>query len=127
MKSMESREDYLESILVLKQKKGYVRSIDVVSYLGYSKPSISRAISLLKKEGLVTMDDKDGALNLTETGLAAAQHVYERHQILTAYLTKLGVSPDIAAQDACRMEHIISDESFARIKKHLHEGTFLND
>ncbi|MDO5603029.1 MAG: metal-dependent transcriptional regulator, partial [Oscillospiraceae bacterium] len=119
MKSMESREDYLESILILKEQKGYVRSIDVASFLGYTKPSISRAISLLKKDGYVTMDEKDGALELTPRGLAAAQHVYERHLLLTEYLIKLGVSPETAAQDACRMEHVISDESFRQIKNHV--------
>lgn len=125
MKSMESREDYLETILVLKEEKGYVRSIDVASFLGYTKPSISRAISLLKKDGYVTMNEKDGALELTAIGLEAARHVYERHLLLTEYLVKLGVSRKTAAQDACRMEHVISEESFACIKKHMDETTNL--
>lgn len=118
MKTMESREDYLESILVLSKGSACVRSIDVATHMGFSKPSVSRAINLLKGEGLLCMDERSGALTLTAAGRAAAEHVYERHLLLTEYLVNLGVSREAAVQDACRMEHVISEESFARIKAH---------
>lgn len=107
----ESGEDYLEAILVLSQTKGMVRSIDVAQYLGYSKPSVSRAVSVLRSSGHLTME-KDGALELTEEGLAVARSIYKRHRFLTRWLTQLGVSSETAAEDACRIEHDISDETF---------------
>ena len=113
----ESGEDYLEAILVLRQEHGTVRSIDVAQYLGFSKPSVSRAVSILKASGYLTME-KDGRLELTPEGEKNAQRVYERHQLLTDWLIRLGVSPEVAAADACRMEHVISDESFEKIKAH---------
>lgn len=119
MRPTESREDYLETILVLSQENPYVRSIDVAEHLGVTKPSVSRAISLLKNSGLLEMDPHDGALTLTEEGMALAQGVYGRHRALTAILEKIGVSPEVAAQDACRIEHVISEESMRCIRKYI--------
>ena len=112
----ESGEMYLEAILVLSRRSGYVRSIDVGEYLGYSKPSVSRAMGLLRKGGLIIME-KDGALLLTDAGRAVAEKIYERHTLLTALLEDLGVASETAAEDACKMEHVISDESFAALKQ----------
>jgi Mn-dependent DtxR family transcriptional regulator len=108
---------YLESIFVLSQTKSIVRSIDVGEYMGYSKPSVSRAIGLLKKGGLVNVG-ADGHLTLTEDGLELARKIYERHTILTSLLTSLGVSEETASEDACRIEHVISDETLDAIKKY---------
>lgn len=121
MKIQESAEDYLESILILGEQKGSVRSIDVARHLGFSKPSVSRAMSLLRENGYVTMDP-DGLLTLTESGQAIAGPIYERHRMLTQWLVVLGVSPETAARDACRMEHSISDETFAKMKEHIAAG-----
>lgn len=118
MRLQESGQMYLETILVLSGQKPMVRSIDVGEYMGYSKPSVSRAIGLLKSGGFVTMED-DGALHLTESGRAVAEKIYERHTILTKMLIGLGVDPKVAAEDACKMEHVISDESFSAIKYHI--------
>ena len=117
MALQESGEMYLESILLL-SKKGEVRSIDVSEYMGYSKPSVSRAVSLLKSGGYLTVEE-NGYLRLTELGRARAEKVYERHTILTRALKLLGVSEEAAAEDACRIEHVISDETFLAIKEHL--------
>lgn len=122
MRLQESGQMYLETIFVLSGQKPMVRSIDVGEYMGYSKPSVSRAIGLLKSGGFVTVDD-DGALHLTESGRAVAEKIYERHTILTKMLIGLGVDPKVAAEDACKMEHVISDESFAAIKNHVHSVT----
>ncbi|MBQ8796591.1 MAG: metal-dependent transcriptional regulator [Oscillospiraceae bacterium] len=116
----ESGEMYLETIHVLLQKNGAVRSIDISEHMGYSKPSISRAVGLLKKGGYILVD-KDGYITLTETGEAVANKIYERHTVLTRMLTALGVDPEVASEDACRLEHAISDESFEAIKRHLNE------
>ena len=113
----ESGEMYLEAILVLSQKNGFVRSIDVSEYLGYSKPSVSRAVSILKNGGYIVVD-KDGSLTLTETGRTIAEKIFERHTVLSRLLIKLGVSEETATEDACRMEHAISDESFEAIKRY---------
>ena len=118
MKIQESAEDYLEAILAIREKKGTARSIDVAHHLNYSKPSVSRAMSLLRENGYVTMD-KDGLLDLTDAGMAIASRSYERHRLLTEWLTALGVSPEVAAEDACRIEHDISEETFARLKAHI--------
>ena len=118
----QSGEDYLEAILVLQQEKGIVHSIDVAQYLGYSKPSVSRAVSLLKAEGYLTME-KDGRLELTASGEQVAQDIYERHRLLTSWLCSIGVSPQVAAEDACKMEHDISSETFACLKQHALEYT----
>ena len=117
MKIQESGEMYLETIYILSKKSSYVRSIDVGEYMGYSKPSVSRAVSILKKGGYVLMDD-NGHLTLTDTGLEIAQKIYERHTTLTDFLIRLGVNEKTAAEDACKMEHDISDETFAAMKKH---------
>ena len=116
----ESAEMYLETIYTLSQKKNNVRSIDVAESLGYSRPSISRAVGLLKKDGYLLMDD-DGFLTLTQTGKAVAEKIYERHTVLTAALIALGVDEQTAAEDACRIEHVISDNSLAAITKHLRQ------
>ena len=114
----ESAEMYLETIYQLSQERSTVRSVDVAESMGYSKPSVSRAVGLLKQGGYLLME-KDGSLTLTETGLETAKKVYERHTILTSLLTRLGVDPEIAAEDACKMEHVISDETFDAIKAHM--------
>ena len=114
----ESAEMYLETIYQLSRERGTVRSVDVAEYMGYSKPSVSRAVGLLKTGGYLVME-KDGTLTLTETGLETAQKVYERHTILTTLLVRLGVSPETAAEDACKMEHVISDETFEAMKRHI--------
>ena len=116
MRLQESGEMYLESIYVLSKKQANVRSIDVSEYLGYSKPSVSRAVGLLKSGGYLTVED-DGGLALTEEGREIGEKIYERHTVLTNLLVKLGVSREIAAEDACKLEHAISDESFHAIKK----------
>ena len=118
----ESGEDYLEAILVLRQQKGNVRSIDVAQHLGFSKPSVSRAVSILKANGYLIME-KDGRLELTPEGEANAQRVYERHRFLSEWLVKLGVTPEVAAADACRIEHDISAETFESLKRHVHQYT----
>ena len=116
MRLQESGEMYLEAILVLNQKQGHVRSIDVSEYLGYSKPSVSRAVGLLKNGGYLVVED-DGGLTLTDAGKAIGEKIYERHTVLTELLLKLGVSREVAAEDACKLEHAFSDESFNAIKK----------
>ena len=118
MKIFESSENYLEAILMLKEQKGSVRSIDVVHHMNFSKPSVSRAMSLLRENGYVIMDD-DGLLHLTDTGYEIASRIYERHQLLTTWLTRLGVDPKVAAEDACKIEHDLSVESFEAIKNHV--------
>ena len=114
----ESVEDYLEAILMLSQQKGLVRSIDIAHQMNYTKPSVSRAMSLLRERGHIVMD-KDGWITLTDTGRAIAERIYERHRLLTQWLTQLGVSPQVAAEDACRLEHDLSDETFQRMKEHI--------
>lgn len=118
MHIQESGEMYLETIYVLSQKHGHVRSIDISEHMGYSKPSVSRAVNLLKKGGYLEMDDEN-YITLTESGLEIAEKIYARHTVLSQMLMGLGVSEEVAAQDACRMEHTISDESFAAIRRHL--------
>ena len=118
MRLQESGEMYLESIYVLSQGGRKVRSIDISEYMGYSKPSVSRAVSLLKTGGYIVMD-KDNFISLTDSGLEIAQKIYERHTVLTAMLVRMGVSEATAAEDACRMEHAISDETFEAIKAHV--------
>lgn len=117
MSIQESGEMYLETILILSQKQGIVRSLDVANYMNYSKPSVSRAVGILKSEGYLLMD-KGGALTLTDEGRAVAETIYERHVLLTRFLTALGVDPEVAAEDACKMEHDISEETFAAMKRH---------
>lgn len=117
MHLQESGEMYLETIYILSKKSSYVRSIDVGEYMGYSKPSVSRAVSILKKGGYVLMAE-NGHLTLTDAGLSIAQKIYERHTTLTDFLIRLGVNEKTAAEDACKMEHDISDETFAAMKRH---------
>ena len=114
----ESGEMYLEAILVLNQKNGFTRSVDVGEYLGYSKPSVSRAMGILRKGGYVRVEDT-GALILTDAGREVAEKIYERHTVLTAVLTYIGVDAKTAAEDACKIEHDISDETFAAIKRYV--------
>ena len=116
MQIQESGEMYLETILVLSKKKSTVRAIDVCEQMGLSKPSVSRAVSLLRNANLLEVESS-GALILTDEGLALAQKIYDRHNILSSLLIKLGVDEKIAAEDACRIEHHISDEAMAAIKK----------
>ena len=116
MKLLESGQMYLETIYVLSKEMPAVHSIDVSEHMGYSKPSVSRAIGLLRSGGYVDMAE-DGSLTLTPAGVAVAEQIYERHTILTAFLTKLGVDHATAAEDACKMEHDISDTSLCAIKK----------
>lgn len=114
----ESSENYLETILMLQQEKGSVRSIDVARRLQFSKPSVSRAMSLLKTNGYIIMDS-DGQLHLTESGLGIAQRIYERHLLITRWLMMLGVDEETAANDACKIEHDLSDITFQKLKEHL--------
>lgn len=113
----ESGEDYLETILMLRKEKGMVRSVDVAAKLGYSKPSVSRAMHILKDAELINMDES-GHITLTASGSALAEKVYERHLVLTEYLTRiLGVSEDVAKEDACKIEHDLSEETYGKIKE----------
>ena len=116
----ESGEMYLEAIHVLSKANGFVRSIDVSEYLGYSKPSVSRAMGILRGGGYITMD-KDGGISLTQSGLEIAEKIYARHTLLTKLLIHIGVSEETAAEDACKLEHAISDESFEALKKFVAE------
>ncbi|MBQ9847379.1 MAG: metal-dependent transcriptional regulator [Clostridia bacterium] len=118
MHLQESGEMYLETILVLSKKIGNVRSIDICEHMGFSKPSVSRAISLLKSGGYVTANS-DGHLSLTEEGYSVAHKIYERHNVLTEFLIRLGVNKETASEDACKMEHDISDESLSAIKRFI--------
>ena len=120
MPIQESGEMYLETILILGKEKSTVRAIDVSEYMGFSKPSVSRAVGLLKENGLLTVDEH-GALLLTDKGRAIAQKIYDRHKILSLFFEKLGVDPQTADDDACRIEHHISDESLEAIKKFVSE------
>ncbi len=117
MQLQESGEMYLETILVLNKEHPPVRSIDISEHMGYSKPSVSRAVGLLKSGGFILVD-KDGFITLTPDGQAVAEKIYERHNLLTDFLVRLGVDRDTAAEDACKLEHAISDISFQAIKKY---------
>lgn len=117
----ESGENYLETILVLKEKKGNVRSIDVARELNFSKPSVSRAMGILKESGFIAIDGS-GDIELTEAGREKAESIYERHRLLTAFLQKVsGVSAKMAEEDACKMEHIISEAVFQGIKRFMNQ------
>jgi Mn-dependent DtxR family transcriptional regulator len=120
MALQESGEMYLETILILSRKNGRVRSIDISEHMGYSKPSVSRAVGLLKQDAFITVE-KDGFIHLTEKGLAQAEKILDRHTILTQMLIQLGISRETASNDACRIEHVISDETFEAIRKHMRE------
>ena len=116
----ESGQMYLETIYILSQKSTYVRALDVGEQLGFSKPSVSRALSILKRDGHVSVDDS-GAITLTESGLAIAQTMYTRHTILSQMLMKLGVDEKTATEDACRIEHVISEKSFSAVRAHMEQ------
>lgn len=117
MKIQESAENYLETILVLQQRKGSVRSIDIANELEFSKPSVSVAMKNLRQGGYIEMD-ASGQIRLLPAGQAIAEAVLEKHRMMTAFLVALGVSPEVAAEDACRIEHVLSNESFEAIKRH---------
>ena len=118
MALQESGEMYLETILILSRENGRVRSVDISEHMGYSKPSVSRAVGLLKQDEFITVE-KEGFIHLTEKGLAVAQKILDRHTILTQMLIDLGVSKETAANDACRIEHVVSDETFEAIRSHV--------
>ena len=117
----ESGEMYLETMLILSRQKGNFRAIDISDYMGYSKPSVSRAMSILKRDGYITVDHA-GLISLTDSGRLIAENIYERHQVLTRGLMYLGVDEETASEDACRIEHYISDTTFQALKKHLAEN-----
>ena len=118
MRVEESKENYLEAIYVLSRQSGFVRSIDVANYFEFSKPSVSVAMANLRQALLITVDEA-GGLHLTDAGRALAEQVYERHTLLTRFLTELGVDPETAQQDACRIEHVISQLSFEKLREHM--------
>lgn len=124
MKTHESREDYLETILILKKRLGNVRSIDIANELNYSRPSVSRAIKLMKENEYITVEE-NGLIKLTELGEKVAKSIYERHTIIGNMLMKLGVNEETAFEDACRIEHVISKETFEKIKEHA--GDFIKE
>ena len=117
MQILRASEDYLETMLMMKEKHGYIRSIDIAEYLGVTKPSVSYATKRLRESGYITMD-KEGLITLTESGMAIAASMLDRHKTLTRFLIHLGVDPETAEADACKMEHDISQESFEKIKAH---------
>lgn len=123
MKIQKSSEDYLETMLMLKQEKGYIRSVDIAHHLGVTKPSVSYATKNLRENGYITMD-KEGLITLSEKGMDIAEKMYHRHKTLTGFLIRLGVDPVIAEEDACKIEHDLSEESFLAISRHaaFHEG-----
>lgn len=114
----QSGEDYLEAILAIREARGHVRSVDVARHLSVTKPSVSRAMTLLRESGYIEMDD-DNLISLTPAGQAVAEQIYERHQLLVRWLEELGVSPAVAAEDACRLEHAMSQETFSRLKEYI--------
>ena len=120
MRIQESGEMYLEAIYMLSRKGSAPRSVDVGEYMGYSKPSVSRAMGLLKTAGYIEID-KEGLITLTESGEDLAYKIYERHTILAEFLKNLGVSDEVASEDACKIEHVLSDESFSAIKEHINK------
>jgi Mn-dependent DtxR family transcriptional regulator len=120
MRIQESGEMYLEAIYMLSKKGSAPRSVDVGEYMGYSKPSVSRAMGLLKTAGYIEID-KEGLITLTESGEDLAYKIYERHTILAEFLKNLGVSDEVASEDACKIEHVLSDESFSAIKEHINK------
>ena len=120
MKIQESAENYLEAILVIHNRQGNVRSIDIANELSFSKPSVSVAMKNLRTNGYIDVD-KDGFITLLDKGREIAEKIYERHTLISGWLTAMGVSPEVAAEDACRIEHVISQESFDCIRRHVEE------
>lgn len=121
MKIQESAENYLETILILKERKGFVRSIDIAAELEFSKPSVSVAMKNLRENGYIEVDDL-GHITLTAAGAEIAERIYERHTFLSSWLMALGVDPKVAVEDACRIEHVISAESFSAIRDHVNQN-----
>lgn len=119
MKIQESAENYLEAILMISERKPDVRSIDIAAELEFTKPSVSVAMKKLRENGYILMDD-DGYITLTESGMAIAEKVYERHKFLSVFLKQIGVDPQVASKDACRIEHVISAETFEKLKDFVH-------
>ncbi len=126
MQLMESGEMYLETIHILLKNKGMVRSLDIAEYMGFSKPSVSRAVGILKKGDYIIVD-RYGYITLTDLGKSVAKKIYERHTILTEVLISLGVSEKSASEDACKIEHVISDESFEAIKRHIRKNKVMSN
>lgn len=118
MKIQESAENYLEAILIIHNRQGNVRSIDIANELGFSKPSVSVAMKNLRTNGYIEVD-KEGFITLMDKGREIADKIYERHTLLSTWLVRMGVSPEVAAEDACRIEHVISAETFERLKEHV--------
>lgn len=118
MKIHKSSEDYLEAMLMMKEKNGYIRSLDVAQRLGVTKPSVGYAVKQLREGGYITMD-KDSLITLTDSGMEIARRIYVRHQLLTEFLIRLGVDEQTARQDACRLEHDISEQSFEALRRHV--------
>lgn len=118
MKIRKSSEDYLEAMLVLKERHGYIRSIDIAAELNVTKPSVSYATKRLRENGYITMD-KDGLITLTDMGMEIAENMYERHRLLAQFFVRLGISEDVAREDACKIEHDLSEETFQAIKNHV--------
>ena len=118
MRILKASEDYLETMLMLKKAKGVIRSVDIAEMLGVTKPSVSYATKRLRENGYITMD-KDGLITLTDLGLSIAENMYSRHQVLTRFLIKLGVSEETALEDACKIEHDISEDTFSAIQKYM--------
>ena len=117
IKNQESREDYLERILMLEEKNGFVRAIDIANDMNFSKPSISIALKKLKNDNLININEENNYITLTDAGKKIAVKVYERHQIISSILIKIGVNPEVALEDACRLEHDLSEESFNKIRE----------
>ena len=122
MKIQQSAEDYLETMLILQEKYGYIRSIDIARHLGVTKPSVSYAVKRLKESGYISMD-ANGPITLAPAGLKIAKRIYERHKALTAFLEKLGVSEEQAEEDACKIEHVISHETYVAICDYVNEDS----
>lgn len=117
----ESGEMYLETILVLTKERSYVRSVDIGEHMGFSKPSVSRAVGLLRSGGYITVSE-DGAIHLTDAGREVAEKIYERHTLLTGWLVRIGVDAETASEDACRIEHHLSDTTFEAIKRYVEKN-----
>lgn len=126
MKIHQSAEDYLETILKLEERNGSVRSVDIAAEMGFSKPSVCRAMKLLRNDACIEMESS-GQIKLLEKGRAIAKRIYNRHQVLTNMFIQLGVSPDVAAEDACKIEHDLSEESFDKLVAHLTQKNAKND
>lgn len=122
VKIRQSAEDYLETMLMMQERHGYIRSVDVAEHLGVTKPSVSYATKRLRENGYITMD-ADGRITLTDKGYAIAAQMYERHKLLSSFLMRLGVSEEVALSDACRIEHVLSEETFAAIARHAENGS----